>query len=1076
MKRILRILALLYTSIATAMLGQGTTGGLLYASDFAKWSLPRGNTPAQGTIFYPNPDICKVTSNGYTFVAAKVGRPITILDGTQTETFTPTSVIVNNNVCMISGPMTFSHSSYSLVSASAGAQEAIDYQAATHGVSIVLTPAWVAAGGNTGMIAGLNGSANVTILDQRTAVLTPYVWNGTNFVAQPFSQGGVQNGTQYQMPAYATATQVGPSNVVVDSTLNNLLVPGTVAVGGGSPGCGSALGCFSMNENNSGGTPTPGVDYCRADSVSHGFKCSFNGAGEASFTTGSGTVAGGTSGYLAQYTGATTVGTTSPIDYGITTPSTLTSTAPLITPGINNLTNAGTYVTAASGNVTTGLNNWIAAQIASGNRGVLWIDPTVGSGSPTSTLTSLTRVLDARGLNCMDQFGAFFYADLSTCAYAREDRQDSTSVTTNSALWDFGYHSAKGGVYTSTSDGHGVKSNRSVANMFGAFRTNAQNWGLYTQFEGFAGGELDPFSTIVEEYGGFLGYGQESPTMARYQVFSGQANDGVGGVFQGTITGIAGSTVTFSTSDANARTLGESRFIRDLSNSYSTGTISNVVCSGSPQTCTVTGSGTTWTSITGFVGTHTTWTGTGLSFGGPIATSNLTLCFTPNANNGHDWCVPITAGTNDTTLTVNLYNLASTQNTPWWGPTSGAYVIYHCAWPTSVNAVSGAWSFTSGDNTGLTNGHTIDQVMAYNQNFLGELILESRDIGSPSTGGGINIVNYSPSTSPAFSYGVDVEGNYQAAIRTDSYSGGPPQNFAFLNQRGNGAIFADFSPATTTAWTFYEFFDSNGTIRQPISFNPNAASGTFGMCWFGSWCFSPSGAFIGNYSFSSAVTVGTVIGTASSAVNIQGGSSSANDLVVKNAAGTVNNALFADNGNETLVGGLTAAGATMSASISMGNNPVVLNGQWWVYNNGSSFFVRDNTNSKSAIAITSNTQATVFYGPIQSAQGVAQTAGNIALSAGWGSTAAVSAVSGQGNRFRFTITSSGTGQAANPTITSTLPTAFAVAPLCNAQQTGGTGGIVVIKSGTETTTSTGAMTWVGTPVAASTYIIDVTCF
>src|SRR5215469_16357457 len=54
-------------------------------------------------------------------------------------------------------------------------------------------------------------------------------------------------------------------------------------------------------------------------------------------------------------------------------------------------------------------NSWIAAQIATGKRGVLWIDPQVGSGAPTASLSSLTRVFDVRGTNCMDQFGGFSY-------------------------------------------------------------------------------------------------------------------------------------------------------------------------------------------------------------------------------------------------------------------------------------------------------------------------------------------------------------------------------------------------------------------------------------------------------------------------------------------------------------------------------------------------------------------------------------------------------------------------------------------------------------------------------------------
>src|SRR5260370_1695798 len=65
-------------------------------------------------------------------------------------------------------------------------------------------------------------------------------------------------------------------------------------------------------------------------------------------------------------------------------------------------------------------------------------------------------------------------------------------------------------------------------------------------------------------------------------------------------------------------------------------------------------------------------------------------------------------------------------------------------------------------------------------------------------------------------------------------------------------------------------------------------------------------------------------------------------------------------------------------------------------------------------------QSTTSIKRVQVNQGTAQTAGNIALGANWGTTASVSGVVGQDAAFAFTVTSSGTGQAANPTITVTF--------------------------------------------------------
>ncbi len=102
-------------------------------------------------------------------------------------------------------------------------------------------------------------------------------------------------------------------------------------------------------------------------------------------------------------------------------------------------------------------------------------------------------------------------------------------------------------------------------------------------------------------------------------------------------------------------------------------------------------------------------------------------------------------------------------------------------------------------------------------------------------------------------------------------------------------------------------------------------------------------------------------------------------------------------------------------------------------------------------------------------------ASQFAISAGWGNTATVSAVAGYGQTCRITITASGTGQAANPTITWTLPVPITMTvspPIGTAQMTGGTGTLTMIS---QTTISATAPVWTfqGTPGAGSTYIVDL---
>jgi hypothetical protein len=176
---------------AASVMAQGSNGGLLYASDFAAWSLPQGTGPAQGTIAWPSAAICTVsTVGGYSFIAPKVGRSLTIVDNGNpghTETVIP-SQVQTSPTCSLNALMTYPHLSYSVKSGTAGLQEALDYQAnLTQGAVVVLTPAWTLAGGTTTMITGAHGYSNVSILDQRTSVYVPYTWNGTVYVPSPFA-------------------------------------------------------------------------------------------------------------------------------------------------------------------------------------------------------------------------------------------------------------------------------------------------------------------------------------------------------------------------------------------------------------------------------------------------------------------------------------------------------------------------------------------------------------------------------------------------------------------------------------------------------------------------------------------------------------------------------------------------------------------------------------------------------------------------------------------------------------------------------------------------------------------------
>jgi len=115
-----------------------------------------------------------------------------------------------------------------------------------------------------------------------------------------------------------------------------------------------------------------------------------------------------------------------------------------------------------------------------------------------------------------------------------------------------------------------------------------------------------------------------------------------------------------------------------------------------------------------------------------------------------------------------------------------------------------------------------------------------------------------------------------------------------------------------------------------------------------------------------------------------------------------------------------------------------------------------------------------------SVTGVAVTAPKLVLSAAWGASAAWTSLSGFTRRIQGTITNTGAGQAANPTITYTFPTPFASATnlICEGHQVGGT---QTILAATEFLTpsalsATGVtFTYNGTPTVNLTEVIQITC-
>jgi hypothetical protein len=110
--------------------------------------------------------------------------------------------------------------------------------------------------------------------------------------------------------------------------------------------------------------------------------------------------------------------------------------------------------------------------------------------------------------------------------------------------------------------------------------------------------------------------------------------------------------------------------------------------------------------------------------------------------------------------------------------------------------------------------------------------------------------------------------------------------------------------------------------------------------------------------------------------------------------------------------------------------------------------------------------------------GVVPVAANFVPSAGFGATASVGTIVGTEGRCSFVVTSAGAGQAANPTIAFTFPAgAFrdvngaTVVPIAIA--TRGGGDQPTIQFSTSCTATVCTLTFMGTPVAAQTYTVNL---
>jgi hypothetical protein len=400
--------------------------------------------------------------------------------------------------------------------------------------------------------------------------------------------------------------------------------------------------------------------------------------------------------------------------------------------------------------------SWINACNAGSVNCFLWVDPTAASGAPGAPLGTQETVIDARGTNSQDQFGAYSNNgnnDNSLAFYKVETRNDAAVAPANvySSGFSFGYASIAGAVdnYVGTASawssgttyyfgqivtysgttytalltgsnhtpsssptywlaGGNTKSTRNALYARCLFTSPAQNWCTRSDLVSYSPNEGVGFGTIVTASASPNTGGSEAPEGLRVQmqqvVGSPSPNRAQ---WYGTASSVSGSSPTFTVAytagapctsgTQNGCTLGAGRPIRDLSRSVS-GTGLTYNGAGS---ITLTGGGLSalpnYSTSAGFI----RWNTGGISSNSFLAVDAL-LCTSGTAGtgefgSGYDSCWMVDSMQSDSQLTVAAcYNvLACIHTFDSVLAAAGAslhWAVYTAVLPTAINVAGSTFT------------------------------------------------------------------------------------------------------------------------------------------------------------------------------------------------------------------------------------------------------------------------------------------------------------------------------------------------------------------------------------------------
>ena len=184
MKKLFVLLAIV---LCAAQVQAQNIEGQVIASEYGTWTVPGYTSDTYSFA----PGSCRVQGGASFFFAFNTGTPIRIVDSNPalSETVTPTSYVNTNVTCAISiAPVNSHQLPFHFTSATGGLQEALSQNLTTPATNtIILNNAWyqqvAAVGANPAtIIATVQGSANLGLVDVTQVPTAWYQWNGTQYV------------------------------------------------------------------------------------------------------------------------------------------------------------------------------------------------------------------------------------------------------------------------------------------------------------------------------------------------------------------------------------------------------------------------------------------------------------------------------------------------------------------------------------------------------------------------------------------------------------------------------------------------------------------------------------------------------------------------------------------------------------------------------------------------------------------------------------------------------------------------------------------------------------------------------